>query len=100
MFWVYIVRCSDGSYYTGHADNLERRIAEHEMGVVEGYTSTRSPVKLVFSEEFSSREDALTRELQIKGWNREKKEALMQGNWKEISRLANVRASSASARTD
>jgi len=42
-FWVYILRCSDGSYYTGHTDNLEKRIAEHQSGAIQGYTSTRLP---------------------------------------------------------
>ena len=47
MFWVYILRCSDGSYYTGHTDNLESRIAQHQSGECEGYTATRLPVELV-----------------------------------------------------
>jgi len=45
-FWVYILRCADNSYYTGHTDNLEKRIAGHQEGEVEGYTSTRLPVVL------------------------------------------------------
>ena len=86
-FWVYILRCADNSYYTGHTENLEKRIAEHQAGEIEGYTHTRRPVKLVFSEEFPSREEALGRERQIKGWNRKKKEALMRGDWAEVARL-------------
>ena len=87
-FWVYILRCADGSYYTGHTDNLEVRIAKHKTGEIEGYTSTRLPVQLVFSEQFATREEALTCELQIKGWSRKKKEALMRADWAEVSRLA------------
>jgi len=87
-FWVYILRCADGSYYTGHTDNLEERIAKHRTGETEGYTSTRLPVRLVFSEQFVTREEALTCELQIKGWSRKKKEALMRRDWAEVSRLA------------
>jgi len=87
-FWVYILRCADNSYYTGHTDNLEERIAKHQSGEIEGYTSTRLPVRLVFSEQFPTREEALTCERQIKGWGRNKKEALMQGDWAEVSRLA------------
>jgi len=87
-FWVYILRCSDGSYYTGHTDSLEKRIAEHEAGEVPGYTSTRRPVELAFKEVFQSREEALTAELQIKGWSRKKKEAMIRGDWKEVQRLA------------
>ena len=80
-FWgVYILRCADNSYYTGHTDNLEERIAKHKVGAIEGYTSTKLPVRLVFSEEFPTREEALTCERQIKGWSRRKKEALMRGN--------------------
>jgi len=58
-FWVYILRCADNSYYTGHTDNLEERIAKHQAGEIEGYTSTRLPVRLLFSEEFPTREEAL-----------------------------------------
>jgi len=76
-FWVYILRCADSSYYTGHTDNLEERRAKHEAGEIEGYTSTRRPVRIVFSEEFPTREEALTCERQVKGWSRRKKEALM-----------------------
>ena len=84
-FWVYILRCADNSYYTGHTDNL---IAKHKTGEIEGYTSTRLPVRLVFSEQFPTREEALTCERQIKGWGRKKKQALMRGDWAEVSRLA------------
>ncbi|HET9295924.1 MAG TPA: GIY-YIG nuclease family protein [Candidatus Binatia bacterium] len=87
-FWVYILRCSDNSYYTGHTDNLEERIAKHQSGEIESYTSTRLPVRLVFSEEFPTRADALACERQIKGWSRMKKEALMRRDWAEVSRLA------------
>ena len=90
-FWVYILRCVDNSYYTGHTDNLEDRIAKHKAGEIERYTSTRLPVTLVFSEEFSTREEALACEQQIKGWSRKKKEALMRGDWAEVSRLAQRR---------
>ena len=85
---MYILRCADRSYYTGHTDNLEERIAKHQMGEIEGYTSTRRPVKLLFSEEFFTRAEALAVERQIKGWTRRKKEALIRGDWSEVSRLA------------
>ena len=87
-FYIYILKCSDGSYYTGHTDNLEMRIAAHYEAQILGYTSTRQPVHLVFSEEFNSRIDSLERERQIKGWSRKKKEALIRGDWQEIVRLA------------
>jgi len=88
-FWVYILRCSDGSYYTGHTDNLEMRIVQHVAGEFSGcYTFTRRPLDCVFSQAFSTREEALASERQIKGWSRKKKEAMIQGDWAEVSRLA------------
>ena len=88
-FWVYILRCSDGSYYTGQTDNLEKRFAEHTSGCIPTcYTYQRRPVELVFSQEFATREEALVSERQIKGWSRKKKEAMMRGDWSEVSRLA------------
>ena len=87
-FWAYIPRCADKSYYTGHTDNLEKRIAEHQAGKGGGYTSTRLPVALVFSQEFPARDQALACERQVKGWSRKKKEAMMRGDWAEVSRLA------------
>lgn len=87
-YWVYILRCADNSYYIGHTDNLKKRIVEHQKGEIEGYTSTRMPVELVFSQEFPSREEAKACERQIKGWSRRKKEALIRGDWAEVSRIA------------
>ncbi|NCP04226.1 MAG: GIY-YIG nuclease family protein [Deltaproteobacteria bacterium] len=88
-FWVYILRCRDGSYYTGHTDDLERRLAQHESGEIPScFTFTRRPLKLVFSQSFTTREEALAAERQIKGWSRKKKEAMMLGDWAEVSRLA------------
>lgn len=87
-FHVYILRCSDGSYYTGHTDNLEFRIAEHEAGEGGDWTRSRLPVEHVWSQDFSTRDEALISERRIKGWSRAKKEALIAGRWDEISRLA------------
>jgi predicted GIY-YIG superfamily endonuclease len=87
-FWVYMLRCADQSYYTGHTEHLEKRLAEHQAGQVEGYTATRRPVTLVFSEALSTREEALACERRIKGWSRLKKEAMIRGDWAEVSRLA------------
>ncbi len=103
MFWVYILRCSDGSYYTGHTDNLEIRVAQHKAGECPGYTATRLPVEFAWSQEFNTREEALSAERQIKGWSRKKKEAMMRGDWAEVSRLAqskSVHGSTSSPRTD
>jgi predicted GIY-YIG superfamily endonuclease len=87
-FWVYILRCGDGSYYTGHTDNLEGRLAQHTAGAITTcYTFKRRPVELVFAQEFATREEALTSECRIKGWSRKKKEAMIRGNWGEVSQV-------------
>jgi predicted GIY-YIG superfamily endonuclease len=87
-FWMYILRCSDASYYAGHTDDLEKREAEHQYGGVSAYTRKRRSVALVFAEQFPTREEALTREIQVKGWSRAKKEALMKGNWSRLQQLS------------
>lgn len=88
-FWVYILRCADSSYYTGHTDNLEKRIGEHHSGAITScYTYPRRPLELAFSQDFPTRLEALASEQQIKGWSRKKKEAMMRGDWTEVSRLA------------
>lgn len=86
-FYVYILRCADGSYYAGHTGNLPQRVAQHERGEVPGYTHKRRPVELVFADEFPARIDARERERQIKGWSRARKEALIRGNWSRLRRL-------------
>lgn len=88
MFWVYILRCADGTYYTGHTDNLQKRVAEHHVGAFEGYTSRRKPVELVFSQMMPAREDAFFAEMRIKKWSKSKKEALIRGDWEAIRHLA------------
>jgi LAO/AO transport system kinase len=87
-FFVYLLRCADDSYYVGHTDNLEHRLAQHQAGEIEGYTSNRRPVQLVWSQETASREEALAAEQQIKGWARAKKEALIRGDWAAVQRHA------------
>lgn len=87
-FYVYILRCSDSSYYTGHTDNLEKRMAEHQSGECGGYTSTRLPVQLLWSQDCATRLEALSAEQQIKGWSRKKKEAMMRGDWKTVQQIA------------
>ncbi len=95
-FYVYILRCADGSYYTGHTDDLESRLAAHKRGEIEGYTQTRRPIHLVFIEEAPSRQEALSRERQIKGWSRAKKEALIKGDWNRLERLSRAHGSTPS----
>jgi predicted GIY-YIG superfamily endonuclease len=86
--WVYILECSDGTYYTGVTSNLEKRIVEHELGVYDGYTSSRRPVKLRWSEMFPNMSQAIAFEKQVKGWTRKKKEALMKGDFTAVSILS------------
>ena len=88
-FWVYILKCGDGSYYTGHTDNLEQRIDQHNQRYFPAcYTATRLPLNLVFQQAFETRVEALTSEQQIKGWSRKKKEAMIKGDWNQVSALA------------
>ncbi len=86
-FYVYLLRCGDGSYYAGQTDNLDVRMMQHHSGEI-GYTSTRKPVQLVWQGEFETREGAIAFEQQIKGWSRAKKEALIAGDWDRIQALA------------
>jgi putative endonuclease len=92
--FVYILQCADGSYYVGNAtgDDLAKRIAEHQLGRFQGYTFTRRPVRLVWSEHFDRYTDANAAERQIKGWSRAKKEALIRGDWNSVRLLAKRRA--------
>ena len=87
-FWAYVVRCADDSYYTGHTDDLERRIGQHNLGEIPGYTQTRRPVTLMWSQEFPSRQEALAAEFQVKDWSRKKKEALFRDDWAAVSAAA------------
>jgi tRNA/rRNA methyltransferase len=87
-FHTYIVRCSDGRYYVGHTDDLEHRIAQHQSGQVAGYTRSRTPVTLMWSEAFPSRLEAIEAERQLKGWGRPKKEALIRGDWAAVRHLS------------
>lgn len=78
---VYILHCSDGTYYTGLTKDLEVRVCEHETGMYPGsYTFSRRPVKLEWSMVVDSYREAFQWEHQIKGWSRAKKEALIRGD--------------------
>ena len=87
-FWAYILACADDKFYTGHTDDLERRIGEHQTGGYCDFTSRRLPVTLVWSESFSSRIEALEAERIVGGWSRAKKQALIAGNWSLVSYFA------------
>jgi tRNA(Arg) A34 adenosine deaminase TadA/predicted GIY-YIG superfamily endonuclease len=97
-FHVYILRCADGSYYTGHTDDLDRRLAEHHAGAIPGsYTHDRRPLALAFQQAFPTREEALASEIQIKRWSRAKKEALIAEDWDGLKVLARNRVMQTSA---
>ncbi len=90
---VYMLRCSDGSYYVGSARlGLDRRLAErnaeHNNGTYGGYTSKRLPVVLVWADHFPDITDAIAIERQVKGWSRAKKEALIRGDYDLLRLLA------------
>ncbi len=88
--FVYMLRCSDDSFYIGSAtgEDLSKRIAEHDSGAYLGYTFTRRPVRLVWSEHFDRVTDAIAVERKLKGWSRAKKEALARNEWSTVARLA------------
>ncbi len=87
-FYTYILKCADGTCYTGHTENLEIRFAQHQSGYFTGYTFKRRPVELLWSQDFSTRVEALEAEKQIKGWTKAKKQALIDGDWQLLSELA------------
>ena len=87
-FWAYMLRCADERFYVGHTDNLEGRMSQHQHGRYCDFTARRRPVALVWSQEFSTREEALSAEQQRKGWTRAKKLALIDRDWARISWLA------------
>jgi len=92
MAFVYILKCSDDSYYVGSTRaTLEARINDHSAGRYGGYTSSRRPVKLVSAEEFQYITDAIAMERRIKGWRRVKKEALIGENYDYLRDLASRR---------
>lgn len=87
--YLYILRCADGSYYVGTTTaGLERRLAEHQAGDFDGYTALRRPVELVFHQHFDRIEDAAAAERQVKGWRRDKKEALIHGDYHLLPSLS------------
>ncbi len=75
MFWMYILRCADDSFYIGRTDDLERRLGEHHAGSFACYTQSKRPLLLVHAQAFDTREEALTAERQVKGWSRRKTNA-------------------------
>ncbi len=92
QYFVYILKCSDKSYYTGVTNDLERRLAEHQAGIIkEAYTHSRRPLTLVFYTSFNDINQAIAFEKQVKGWSRKKKEALINDEWEKLPNLASCK---------
>ncbi|MEL7487115.1 MAG: GIY-YIG nuclease family protein [Pseudomonadota bacterium] len=92
--FVYILKCSDGSYYVGshRRTDVADRVGDHQHGKHRGaYTFTRRPVTLVWSDWFSRFDDAVAFERRVKGWSRKKKEALIKGDFDALQALAKRR---------
>ncbi len=92
--WLYILKCADGSYYTGSTNNLSLRLAQHQVGEGSAYTRRRLPVEPVYIQEFPSEHEAFLRERQVKGWSRAKKEAPIRGDFEALVELSKSRSSS------
>ena len=82
--YTYILECSNGAYYVGSTNDLERRLQEHQAGLGSRFTSAHLPVKLVYWEEYQTLEEAFRRERQLHGWSRAKKEALIKGDIEKL----------------
>lgn len=88
MAWMYILQCSDHSYYVGSTKNLDLRFSQHQSGKGSRYTTGRLPVQLVYCEEYDRVSNAFYREKQVQGWTRRKREALINGNPELLPTLA------------
>ncbi len=86
--YLYILECSDGTYYTGSTKDIEVRLQQHQVGEGSKYTKRRLPVKLLYVEEFPRIDEAFYREKQVQGWSRKKKETLMQGNVEHLPEMS------------
>jgi predicted GIY-YIG superfamily endonuclease len=80
-YYVYILMCADGTYYTGYTTDLTRRVKQHQSGSIpRAYTKARRPVELVWAQEFESKEEARTNEKKIKSWSTARKETVIQND--------------------
>ena len=86
--YTYILKCADDTYYTGSTIDIDRRLNQHQAGEGANHTAKRLPVVLVYLEEFDRIDKAFYREKQIQGWNRKKKEALINNMSEELHELA------------
>lgn len=88
MPFMYILKCSDNTFYTGSTWDLEKRLYEHQEGMGANYTKKRLPVELVYFEDCDRIDDAYCREKQIQGWSHAKKKALIEQNYNKLHELA------------
>ena len=86
--YLYILECSDGTYYTGSTKNIDHRLWQHQNGHGANYTKKRRPVELVFLEEFEKVDIAFEKEKQVQGWSRKKKQALIMGDYNKLPELS------------
>src|SRR4051794_22002500 len=91
MAWVYILECSDGTYYVGSTTDLDARLFQHQSGEGAAYTRRRLPVSLVWASAFDSVVDAFAFEKQVQNWSRAKRQALIDGRFGDLSGLARGR---------
>lgn len=96
-FWAYMLHCRGGLFYTGHTDDLERRVAHHKSGMIAGFTADHLPVELVWSQEFATRDEGKAAERKLKGWSQAKKRALIRADWVRISELARKKDSTSTS---
>lgn len=89
--YIYLLECSNGSYYTGSTTDLIKRIKEHNSGIGANYTRKHAPIELVYFEEFPTIEMAFQKEKQIQNWSNSKKKALIKGDWEELRRLSRAK---------
>ena len=90
-FYVYIINCSDGSYYIGHTNNIDKRLSEHNEGTGSFHTRLHRPFELVYLERYQTRKEAFWVERKLKAWSRKKKEALISKDWNELSNCSKKR---------
>lgn len=89
IFYVYILKCADGLYYTGVTNDMDRRLGKHETGYNKDcFTFSRRPLKLVFTHQFKYIDQAIAFEKRLKKWSRKKKEAIIEDRWNDLILLS------------
>jgi putative endonuclease len=93
MAWMYILKCSDGSFYVGSTKSLKSRVYQHQQGKGAIYTANRLPVELVYFEEYRNVAEAFAREKQVQNWSHAKRDALIQGSFYKLPELSKKKSS-------